>query len=104
MSDLANLNPDPARLEVGDGGNNLAMPAQNLQLVGNLWRRLQVAGIGVAGDQEQCLLLAAASNEDRWMGPCEALRQVERALNVVVLPLERSLVSLFALPHVQANL
>src|SRR5258708_8480223 len=38
------------------------------------------------------------------MWPCEALREVERALDVVVLPLERTLVALLAVTHAEADL
>src|SRR5436305_10373948 len=38
------------------------------------------------------------------MWPRKALWEVERALDVVVLPLERTLVSLFTMPHPQADL
>src|SRR6266702_1258079 len=38
------------------------------------------------------------------MWPREALRKVERMLDAVVLPLERTRVSLFTMPHAQADL
>src|SRR5918997_2345007 len=38
------------------------------------------------------------------MGPCEALRQVERAFEVVVLALEGALVTVLAAPHPQGYL
>src|SRR5207245_2192862 len=41
---------------------------------------------------------------NRRMRSREALRQVERAFDVVVLPLKLSLVALFTLPHAQADL
>src|SRR6266702_4125305 len=83
---------------------SLTMLAQDLQLLGDLWARTHIAGIGVAGDQAQGLLLAGARNQNWRMGACEALRQVEWTLDAVVLSLERTLIALFALPHAQADL
>src|SRR6266487_4424934 len=83
---------------------SLTMLAQDLQLLGDLWARTHIAGIGVAGDQAQGLLLAGARNQNRRVGACEALRQVEWTLDAVVLSLERTLIALFALPHAQADL
>src|SRR5207248_4545813 len=56
---------------------SLTMLAQDLQLLRDLWARTHIAGIGVAGDQAQGLLLAGARNQNWRMGACEALRQVE---------------------------
>src|SRR5260221_12549794 len=80
------------------------MLAQHLQLLRDLRARTQIAGIGVACDQAQGLLLAAAGNQNRRTRTCEALRQVEWTLDAVVLSLERTLIALFALPHAQADL
>src|SRR6266536_1164346 len=80
------------------------MPPQGLQLLWDLRSRAQVAGVSVPGDQAQGLVLTGARNQDRRMGPAETLREVERALAVVVFPLERTLVTLLSLPHTQADL
>src|SRR6266496_3487423 len=83
---------------------SLTMLAQDLQLLRDLWARTHIAGIGVAGDQAQGLLLAGARNQNRRMWTAEALRQVQRTLDAVVLSLERTLIAMFALPHAQADL
>src|SRR5712691_8886788 len=82
----------------------LTMLAQDLQLLRDLRSGAQIASVGVACDQAQGPLLAATCNQNRRVWPCEALWQVERALDAVVLPLERTLVALFAMPHTQADL
>src|SRR6266704_3726398 len=80
------------------------MLAQNLELLWNLRSGLEIAGVGVACDQAQRLLLATTGNQNRRMWPREALRKVERMLDAVVLPLDRTRVSLFTMPHAQADL
>ena len=45
----------------------LTEPAQDLQLVGDLGRERQVAGVGIARDQRQRPPLAAARDQDRRM-------------------------------------
>src|SRR6266516_3524776 len=83
---------------------SLTMLAQNLQLLRDLRSGLEVAGVSVACDQAQRLLLATTGNQNRRMWPREALRKVERVRDAVVLPLERTLVSLLTMPHAQADL
>jgi hypothetical protein len=61
----------------------------------------QVAGIGVLRDQAQRLLLAAPADEDRRVGAAQALRDVEGAVELVVLPGIRALV---VRPHLEADL
>src|SRR5215207_7052354 len=77
----------------------LAMPAQDVQLPRNLRTRTQAAG--VAGDQAQGLFLAVACDHDRWVGPAQALWNVERSLEPVVLSLEGAPV---VAPHPQGYL
>src|SRR6266567_8994360 len=67
---------------------SLTMLAQDLQLLRDLRTGLEVAGVGVACDQAQGPLLAAPGNQNRRMWSAEALRDVERTLDAVVLPLE----------------
>src|SRR6266700_3522662 len=55
---------------------SLTMLAQDLQLLGDLWARTHIAGIGVAGDQAQGLLFAGARNQNRRVRTRETLRQV----------------------------
>src|SRR5262249_92338 len=82
----------------------LAMLTQHLQLARDLWCGAQAARIGVARDQAQGLLLAVSANKDRGMQPTEALGEVERALQLLVLPHEGALVPTLAAPHPQADL
>src|SRR5215212_5155794 len=79
----------------------LTMPAQHVELLGDLRFRAETAGVGVARNQSQGLPLAVASDHDRRMGSAQALWEVERPLQPVVLPLEGLLV---AAPHQQGYL
>src|SRR5437773_1688951 len=63
----------------------LTMLAQDLQFLRDLRSGLEVAGVSVACDQTQRFLLATTGNQNRRMWPREALRQVEWALDTVVL-------------------
>ena len=75
------------------------MLLQNIELVLDARRRKQVAGVGVLGHEAKRLLLAHAANHDPRMGPREALRRAQRALEDELLAFEPRLI---ALPHLQA--
>src|SRR5437868_206398 len=83
---------------------SLTMLLQDLRLLRDLWARTQIAGMSVAGDQAQRLLFAGARNQNRRVRTREALWEVRRAFDAVVLPLVGTLVSQLSLPHAQADL
>src|SRR5215203_5100148 len=58
----------------------LAVPAQRVELFGNLGTGAQAAGVGVAGYQAQGLPLTVACDHDRWVWPAGALWQVQWTL------------------------
>src|SRR5215468_7000490 len=79
-----------------------AMLAEHAELARRL---LDVAGedvarVGVPGHQPQRLLLARAADQDRRTRAAQHLRRVERAGQVVVLAIERTLI---AVPHLLAD-
>src|SRR5918993_1350258 len=76
-------------------------PAQHSELARYLRAWSEAAGVGVARDQAQRLLLAVAGDHERRMRPTYALRQIQGTPEPVVLPLERALVSTLAAPHSQ---
>src|SRR5215211_1922690 len=79
----------------------LTVPAQHSELARYLRAWSEAAGVGVARDQAQRLLLAVAGDHKRRMRPTYALRQIQGTPEPVVLPLERALVSTLAAPHSQ---
>src|SRR5215208_5850115 len=79
----------------------LTVPAQHSKLAWYLRAWSEAAGVGVARDQAQRLLLAIAGDHKRRMRPTYALRQIQGTPEPVVLPLERALVSTLAAPHSQ---
>src|SRR5919107_1392286 len=82
----------------------LTVPAQYVELPGYLGPRAQTAGVGVARDQAQRLLLPVAGDHDRRVGPAYALRKIQWSPGPVVIPLEGALVSALATPHSQGYL
>src|SRR5919107_3113494 len=82
----------------------LTVSAQYVELPGYLGARAQTAGVGVALDHAQRLLLPVAGDHDRRVGPAHALRQVQWSPEPEVIPLERALVSALAAPHSQGYL
>src|SRR5215217_7432395 len=82
----------------------LAVPAQDVELLGYLWARAEAAGVGVARDQAQGLPLAAASDHDRRVESTQTLWEVQRPLQTVVLALEGAFVATLTAPHLQADL
>src|SRR5690606_23349680 len=82
----------------------LAVAAQNVKLARQFRGGAQTARIGVASDQGQCPPLAVTRDQDRRVRPGEALRQVERAGELVVLSLVGLLIPRLPAPHAQADL
>src|SRR5712692_6172210 len=79
----------------------VAMRAQDVQLVRDLGRGKQVAGVGVARDQAQRLLLAAPADDDARVRSTETLRRIQRTCEVVVPAVEWLFI---AAPHLQDDL
>src|SRR5262245_11564991 len=80
------------------------MLAQHLEFPGQLAGAVageQVAGIGVAGHQPQRLLLATATDQDRWMRLTQRRRRAQWLGQRVVLAVDRLRV---ATPHVRGDL
>ena len=77
----------------------------SVQLPRDLGRRRDVAGVGVARDERQRPLLAAAGDQDRRVGPAagSGARSAARSSRTC-LPVERLLVAPLAVPHPQADL
>src|SRR6478736_3358155 len=82
----------------------VAEPPEQLELARDIRRRRDIAGVAVAGYERQGPLLTATGDEDRRMGPAQALRHVQRPTEANVAPLERPLVAALAGPHPQADL
>src|SRR5215211_2353926 len=82
----------------------LTVPAQHSELARYLRAWSEAAGVGVARDQAQCLLLSLAGYHDGRMGSAKTLREVQRAIQSVVLTLEGTFVTMLAAPHPQCYL
>jgi hypothetical protein len=61
-------------VEVGPGA--VALAAEDVELVRDLRRRAQAAGVGIARDQGQRAALAVAGDQDRRMRSLQRLGQV----------------------------
>ena len=80
-----------------------AVALEHLELVGDLGRLggEEVAGVGVAGDQPEGLLLAAPPDQDRRAGAADRPRRADRLGQPVVGPLVGAVV---VAPHLMADL
>jgi hypothetical protein len=77
---------------------------QHVELVHHVGGRggEQVAGVAVAGDETQRLLLPATADEDRWVRAAQRRRRAQGLGELIVLRLERAVV--VWVPHLQADL
>src|SRR6266851_8465864 len=81
--------------------DRLAVPAQHIELAGQVGAGEQVAGLSVLSDQPQRFALAAAADQDRRVRAGERLRRVQGALKTVMLAGIRAV---GIAPHLQADL